>query len=167
MAAINPDKLGSDLPTNELASNIPRSRYGGDAGLSCSKRQARWPGRRGRSIKKDDRFSDAGSRFAERRVFPRFEFDAPVELTDPVRRTHISGRVTEIGQLGCFAESESLLTVNSVVQLRIHKAEKVFETWARIVYIRLGVGMGLRFIDTAPTEMNLLVSWLNSAARPA
>jgi hypothetical protein len=47
---------------------------------------------------------NAGSRFAERRSVPRFEFVAPVEITEPIKKTHISGGVTEISQRGCFAE---------------------------------------------------------------
>ena len=34
---------------------------------------------------------NAGSRFAERRSVPRFEFIAPVEITEPIKKTHISG----------------------------------------------------------------------------
>jgi hypothetical protein len=103
---------------------------------------------------------DAGSRFAERRSVPRFEFVAPVEITDPIKNTHIEGHVTEISQNGCFAEFSSLVTTNSIIRLRIQKGAGAFETWARVVYNRAGAGLGLLFIDTAPDQWKLLAAWL-------
>lgn len=104
--------------------------------------------------------TDAGSRFAQRRSAPRFAFVAPLEMTDPITKSHIAGRVSEISQHGCFAEAENLLTVDSVVQLRVHKNGDVFETWARVVHSRSGIGMGLHFIDTASKQKTLLKGWL-------
>ncbi|MGH2510636.1 MAG: PilZ domain-containing protein [Ktedonobacteraceae bacterium] len=95
--------------------------------------------------------------------FPRFAFDAPVEMTDPITKSHIAGRVTEIGQRGCFVEAENLRTVDSIVQLRIHKSGNVFETWARVVHNRSG--MGCYFIDTAPNQTEFLAGWLEDLKR--
>lgn len=103
---------------------------------------------------------DAGSRFPERRSVPRFAFIASVEMTDPVTKTRIVGRATEIGQRGCFVEAENLLTIDSIIQMRIHKSGDVFESWARVVYTRSASGMGLQFIDTAPEQAKLLTGWL-------
>jgi hypothetical protein len=103
---------------------------------------------------------DAGSRFAERRLVPRFAFVAPIEMTDPVSKSHIVGRATEISQHGCFAEAENLLPVDCIVQLRIHSGGDVFETWARVVYHRSEIGIGLHFIDASPDQKELLTSWL-------
>ena len=112
---------------------------------------------------------DAGSRFAERRSAPRFAFITPLEMTDPITKSHSAGRVIEISQHGCFAEAENLLTVDSVVQLRIHKSGdvNVFETWARVVHSRSGIGMGIHFIDTPPEKAGLLKGWLTLAASSA
>jgi hypothetical protein len=104
---------------------------------------------------------DAGSRFAERRSAPRFEFVAPIEMIDSITRTHISSRVTQISQNGCFAEVPSPLTDNSIIQLRIQRDEGAFETLARVIYNRPEVGLGLLFIDTAPDQLKLLAAWLD------
>jgi PilZ domain-containing protein len=104
---------------------------------------------------------DAGSRFAERRSVPRFAFIAALEMTDPVTNSRVSGRVTEMSQHGCFAETKNPPTVNSVVQLRIGKSGERFETWARVVYIRSEIGVGLRFISMAPSQAKLLAVWLD------
>lgn len=118
-------------------------------------------------MKPTARTSDAGFRFAERRSVPRFGFVAAVELIVPLETTHISGRVTEISQHGCFAEVDDLLTINAFVQLRIHKGGHVFETWARVIYSRPGNGVGLCFIDTALDQTKALERWLAEAARQA
>jgi PilZ domain len=103
---------------------------------------------------------DAGSRFGERRAVPRFAFIAPLEIDEPITGTHMSGRVTEISQKGCRAEVANPLPVNSIIQLRISSHECVFETWARVIYDRQGVGMGLFFIQTAVDQSKLLEAWL-------
>ena len=104
--------------------------------------------------------TDAGSRFTHRRSVPRFPFDAPVEMTDPIAKSHVTGRVNDISQRGCFVEAENLLPVNSVVQLRIHNNGNAFETWARVVHSRSGIGMGIYFLDVAPNQSRLLAGWL-------
>jgi PilZ domain len=81
-------------------------------------------------------------------------------MADPITKSHISGRIAEISQHGCFAESENLLPIDSVVQLRVHRSGDVFETWARVVHNRSGIGMGLRFIDTPLDQARLLKGWL-------
>jgi hypothetical protein len=103
---------------------------------------------------------DAGSRYAERRAAPRFELVAPVEITEPISKTYTEGRVVDVSQHGCFAEVVSSLTKNSIVQLRIRRDEGAFETWARVVYNRPDIGLGLFFINTTPDQGKLLASWL-------
>jgi hypothetical protein len=111
------------------------------------------------------RTPDAGSRFAERRVFPRFPFVAGAEMTDPLTKAITSGRVTEISQSGCFAEISNQPAAGSVIQLRVQKDEDAFETWALVVYNRPRLGSGLRFIDTPPDQLKLLISWLDRIRR--
>jgi PilZ domain len=111
-----------------------------------------------------DGTSDAGSRFAERRTAPRFKFKATIEVTDPVTKTHTSGRVTEIGQHGCFAEVANPPPVQSIVQVRIAKDKNEFKAWALVVYHRAS-GIGLHFLDTAQDQFELLTVWLENLKR--
>ncbi|MFY9530802.1 MAG: PilZ domain-containing protein [Candidatus Acidiferrales bacterium] len=103
---------------------------------------------------------DAGSRFGERRSVPRFAFIASLEIDEPLSNTRISGRVIEISQKGCCAEVANPLPVNSFIQLRIKRDEAAFETWARVIYDRQGVGMGFLFIRTAADQSKVLDTWL-------
>ncbi len=103
---------------------------------------------------------DAGSRFGERRAVPRFAFIASLEIDEPLSDTRISGRVTEISQKGCLAQVANPLPANSFVQVRIKRDETVFESWARVIYYRQDVGMGLLFIRTAADQLKVLETWL-------
>jgi hypothetical protein len=103
----------------------------------------------------------AGSRFAERRSVPRFEFVAPVEITEPIKKTHISGRRYRNQPKRLFCRSPAPLADNSIIQLRIQRDKGAFETWGRVIYNRPGVGLGLVFIDTAPDQSKLLAAWLD------
>lgn len=104
---------------------------------------------------------DAGSRFADRRTVPRFAFDAPAELLEPIERAHIFGRVTEISQKGCFAEVPDPFAAGPVVRLKITNGAEIFTTWARELYHRSGSGVGLRFIDTAPDQTKIVMAWVH------
>jgi PilZ domain len=112
-------------------------------------------------MKTVDGTSDASSRFAERRRMPRFKFNATMEVSDPVTKTHTSGCVTEIGQHGCFAEVETPPPVQSIVQVRIAKDNSEFKAWALVVYHRAS-GIGLHFLDTAQDQFELLTVWLDN-----
>jgi hypothetical protein len=57
------------------------------------------------------------------------------------------------------------LPVNSFIQLRITRDGAVFETWARVIYDRQGVGMGFLFIRTAAEQAKVLENWLGELQR--
>lgn len=102
---------------------------------------------------------DAGSRFADRRAFPRFSFDAYAELTEPIAKLRRVGRVTEISQAGCFFELSDAPPANLIVELRVEKEGESFSTWARVMYTRPS-GVGIRFMDTTADQMEVLLAWL-------
>lgn len=64
---------------------------------------------------------DAGSRFADRRAFPRFAFDAYAEMVEPIAKMRVIGHVIEISQGGCFIELSDTPAARIVVRLRIDK----------------------------------------------
>jgi len=78
------------------------------------------------------RLASTGSRITGRRSVPRFIFNAPAEMVEPITKAHLTGRVTEISQWGCFAEVATPPAVSSVVQLRIEQDGQTFKTSARL-----------------------------------
>jgi len=111
----------------------------------------------------DDSFPhppDAGTRFAERRAVPRYPFVAVVELFEPIARIRLSGRTAEIGLNGCYVDALNPLPPKTVCQLRIERDRGNFETWARVVYVHAGIGMGVAFFDTAPEQRATITDWI-------
>jgi PilZ domain len=108
----------------------------------------------------------AGSRFPERRECPRYAFDAPADLRDPVAKTRLAGRATSISKKGCFVQLPEPFAVESVVQLHIQKGDTAFETWAKVIqgHPPRTDGMALVFIGTAPQQEQLLEQWLAELA---
>jgi hypothetical protein len=103
---------------------------------------------------------DAGTRFADRRAVPRYPFVATVELYEPIGRIRLSGRTSEIGLNGCYVDILNPLPAKTVCQLRIERDCGRFETWARVVYIHPGIGMGVAFFETAPEHKATITDWI-------
>lgn len=108
---------------------------------------------------------DAGSRFANRRAFPRFAFDAHAELSDPIIKSSAIGRVVEISQGGCFVDVPDPNAISPIVQLRIENGGESFRSWARVLYSR-GSGVGIRFINMPPDQIEVLMKWLRVLELP-
>ena len=112
-----------------------------------------------------EQIPDEGSRFADRRRFPRFAFGASAEIAEPIEKLRFLGRAIQISQGGCFVELSEAPTVNLTAQLRIDKGVESFGTWVRVIYNRPSSGVGLRFMATAPDEMKVLRAWLGRLER--
>lgn len=108
----------------------------------------------------------AGSRFPDRRIAPRFAFDARLEIIDPVAQKQISGRVTILSQKGCFGRVQTPLTQRAVVHAQIVKDGTIFETWARATpnHPDTETGVVLVFLDTPPEQAKVLAAWLKGLA---
>jgi hypothetical protein len=103
---------------------------------------------------------DAGARYAERRCVPRYPYSAITDVFEPVTRTSLKGRTTEISTRGCYVELSNPLPKNTVFQLRIHQNAGTFETWGRVAYALEGQGMGVAFLLTAPEHEKIIVAWI-------
>jgi PilZ domain len=108
----------------------------------------------------------AGSRFPDRRAAPRFEFNAQLEMNDPVEQRQVKGRVTVLSQKGCFGRTETPIQHRGVVQAKIQKDDAVFETWAWATPSHPGseTGVVLVFMDTPPEQAKQLAAWLGGLA---
>lgn len=115
-------------------------------------------------MKAENQAAKVGVSFADRQSAPRFAFAAPVQLTQPLSRTRLYGKTTEISRYGCFAEVDDLPSVNCLVELRIKNGGEEFNTWAEVIHIRSGIGVGLHFMETAPDQVKMLERWLSVLA---
>jgi hypothetical protein len=103
---------------------------------------------------------DAGARYAERRSVPRYPFIASAEVFEPVSRTELAGRTSEISTKGCYIDLLNPLPRNSVIRIRILRDQGTFETWGRVAYTQEGLGMGIAFLQTAPDQERVIADWV-------
>jgi len=97
---------------------------------------------------------------ADRRIHPRYEFIAAVEVRVAEFGARIETRVRDLSQQGCYVDTNNALPLGTVTDVRITKGAQLFEARARVVYSRAGQGMGLMFTGIEPEQLWTLETWL-------
>src|SRR5437016_12170949 len=97
---------------------------------------------------------------ADRRTHPRYEFTAGVEVVAPESGARIETRVRDLSQQGAYVDTNNPLPLGTVTDVRITKGAQLFEARARVVYSRVGKGMGLVFTAIEPAQLRTLETWL-------
>src|SRR5229473_3149542 len=97
---------------------------------------------------------------ADRRIHPRYEFTAAVEVIAAESGARIETRVRDLSQQGCYVDTNNPLPLGTVTDVRITKGAQLFEARARVVYSRVGKGMGLVFTAIEPEQLRTLETWL-------
>ncbi len=105
----------------------------------------------------------AGGRFPEARATPRYPITALAEVIEPVSRRNVSGWTSVISEGGCHVRAADALAPGTIVQIRIERDGKAFQSWARVASAFPQEGMGLAFFDTEPSQKDLLRSWIEKA----
>src|SRR6266446_8377069 len=97
---------------------------------------------------------------ADRRTDPRYEFTAAVEVIATESGARIETRVRDLSQQGCYVDTNKPLPLGTVTDVRITKGTQLFEARGRVVYSRVGKGMGLVFTAIEPEQRDTLATWL-------
>src|SRR5229473_585215 len=97
---------------------------------------------------------------ADRRTHPRYEFTAAVEVVAPESGARIETRVRDLSHQGAYVDTNNPLPLGTVTDVRITKGAQLFEARARVVYSRVGKGMGLVFTAIEPEQLRTLETWL-------
>jgi hypothetical protein len=97
---------------------------------------------------------------ADRRIHPRYEFIAAVEVVAAEGGDRIETRVRDLSQQGCYVDTKNALALGTVTDVRITKGAQLFEAHARVVYSQAGKGMGLVFTSAGPEQHRTLETWL-------
>src|SRR6266403_3195282 len=97
---------------------------------------------------------------ADRRIHPRYEFTAAVEVLAAESGARIETRVRDLSQQGCYVDTNNTLPLGTVTDVRIKKGAQLFEAHARVVYSRASKGMGLLFTAIEPEQLVILETWL-------
>jgi len=97
---------------------------------------------------------------ADRRIHPRYEFTAAVEVIVAESGARIETRVRDLSQQGCYVDTNKPLPLGTVTDVRITKRTQLFEARGRVVYSRVGKGMGLVFTAIEQEQRDTLATWL-------
>src|SRR6266849_5246394 len=97
---------------------------------------------------------------ADRRIHPRYEFIAAVEVLAAESGARIETRVRDLSQQGCYVDTSEALPLGTVTDVRITKGAQLFEARARVVYSRATKGMGLVFTAIEAERLRTLETWL-------
>src|SRR6267154_687864 len=97
---------------------------------------------------------------ADRRIHPRYEFTAAVEVLAADSGARIETRVRDLSQQGCYVDTSDALPLGTVTDVRVKKGAQLFEARARVVYSRATKGMGLVFTAIEPEHVRALETWL-------
>jgi hypothetical protein len=107
---------------------------------------------------------EAGARFAQKRSVPRYPFSASAIVLEPITRTEVTARTSDISVRGCYVESLDRFPQNTVIRLTIEQAGgESFHTWGRVAHVRPGVGSGLAFFETSAEQRLTLEKWVGEA----
>jgi hypothetical protein len=107
---------------------------------------------------------DGQTVFATTRSCPRFPFSPAVEATDIQADTRILGRLSDISRNGCYVDTINPFAKDAAVTLTITREKQSFKTHAKVVYAKVGMGMGLLFTTAEPEQLRVLGSWLGELA---
>src|SRR5229473_3471586 len=97
---------------------------------------------------------------ADRRIHPRYEFTAAVEVLAADSGARIETRVRDLSQQGCYIDTSDALPLGTVTDVRVKKGAQLFEARARVVYSRAAKGMGLVFTTIEAEQLRTLKTWL-------
>jgi len=100
---------------------------------------------------------------ADRRIHPRYEFTAAVEVLVADSGARIETRVRDLSQQGCYVDTSDALPLGTVTDVRVKKGAQLFEARARVVYSRATKGMGLVFTGVEAQHVRTLETWLTES----
>jgi PilZ domain len=97
---------------------------------------------------------------ADRRTHARYKFVAAGEVVAAESGARLETRVRDLSQQGCYVDTSNALPLGTVTDVRITKGTQLFEAQARVVYSRVGQGMGLMFTAIETQPQLILETWL-------
>jgi hypothetical protein len=107
--------------------------------------------------------NSAGVTPQERRNYPRYAFSAAAEAVHLQGDTRVSGRISDLGQAGCYVDTINPFPVDADVKIRIVKDNFSFVAEAKVVYCSTGMGMGLMFTKIEAERLEVLERWIRES----
>src|SRR5271168_2393390 len=103
---------------------------------------------------------------ADRREAARYALILSAEVVELASAAVLSARSSDVSRTGCYIDTLNPVPVGSHVKVQLRRADVVFETSARVVYVCPGLGMGVHWgTNPTPEKLVILDRWLMEAAR--
>ena len=103
---------------------------------------------------------------ADRRDAPRYPLILIAEVTNVASGIKTTARTSDVSRTGCYVDTLNPASIGTTIQLRLIRADEVFQTEARVVYVTPGLGMGIRFREqVTDSQLAILDRWLAEAAK--
>jgi hypothetical protein len=96
----------------------------------------------------------------DRRKTVRFTVSASADMVELRTRTRLSGRASDLGVGGCYVDTMTPFPVDTALVVNLTSDNHNVRAMAKVVYSRIGMGMGLAFAEMTPTQRGNLTSWL-------
>src|SRR5277367_4789780 len=96
----------------------------------------------------------------DRRTCPRYSFTAEAEALDASSRARMTARTSDISRGGCYVDTFCPFPRNSSVKIRVLRDHESLIAQAKVVYSKLGMGMGLCFTSLEPDHKQMLDRWV-------
>jgi len=96
----------------------------------------------------------------DRRTSPRYSFTAEAEALDAHSRARMSARTSDISRGGCYVDTFCPFPQNASVKIRILRDNQALVADAKVVYSKLGMGMGLSFSAIDVENRQVLDAWI-------
>ena len=101
----------------------------------------------------------------ERRRSPRYPFVAKAEIIADSPSAFAVANVSELGLRGCRLDIKNPFPLNASVTVKISAAGELFESKAKIIYLKPGTGAGVSFLVIEPQSRAVLRRWLEAAEK--
>jgi len=96
----------------------------------------------------------------DRRKTVRFTVSASADMVELRTRTRLSGRASDLGVGGCYVDTMTPFPLDTSLMVNLTSENHNVRAMAKVVYSRIGMGMGLAFAEITPTQRGNLTSWL-------
>ena len=90
----------------------------------------------------------------------RYPLIASVELTDIQSAAKLRQVITDLSVFGCHISTQKMWPIGTQVRIRIAHDDATFDAFARIVYARPHLGMGIVFTLVEPDYQWILERWI-------
>lgn len=90
----------------------------------------------------------------------RYAFRASVELTDLRSETQVKEQTSNLSLFGFHVAALKPLPQETKVRIRISYRGANFEALGRVVFAKIGAGMGILFTRIAPRDQAVLDRWI-------